>query len=57
LNYLSPVAWGIESGFQDFVDAVLWLAAFVFIDLNSRDIGLRQQPANRTFSCGPRSLR
>jgi hypothetical protein len=57
LLFASAVAWGIESGFQDFVDAVLWLAAFVFIDLNSRNIGLRQQPANRTFSCGPRSLR
>ena len=50
LLFAAAIAWGIDSGFQDFVDAVLWLAAFVFIDLNSRKIRLRRRSANRTFS-------
>jgi hypothetical protein len=50
LLFAAAVAWAIDSGFQDFADAVLWLAAFVFIDLNRRRMGLRQQPAKRTLS-------
>lgn len=57
LLFAAAVAWGIESGLQDFADAVLWLAAFVFIDLNSRGMGLRQQLADRAFHRGPRALR
>ena len=30
----TAVYWGIESGWVDFVDSMLWLAAFVFIDMN-----------------------
>jgi hypothetical protein len=37
LLLIAAVIWGVWSGFQDFIDAVLWLAAFVFIDMNVLD--------------------
>ena len=37
LLLVAAVIWGVLSGFQDFIDAVLWLAAFVFIDMNLLD--------------------
>jgi hypothetical protein len=45
LLFAAAVAWGIDSGFQDFVDAVLWLAAFVFIDLNTLEKDAETPPA------------
>jgi hypothetical protein len=44
LLFAAAIAWGVESGLQDFVDAALWLAAFVFIDLNRFETGARGAP-------------
>jgi hypothetical protein len=48
LLFAAAIAWGLDSGLQDFVDAVLWLAAFVFIDLNRHETGAHGTPQGAT---------